>query len=114
VSSGTGPSLRTGYVEAVAVREGFPRSGCGTAVMDVRETVIRAAYELGALGTTEDARAFYAGWGWQAWRGATYALTPTGTMRTASEDGAMYVLPGSAPLDFSGELTCDWRDGELW
>jgi hypothetical protein len=24
------------------------------------------------------------------------------------------LLPGSAPVDLSGELTCDWRPGGLW
>jgi aminoglycoside 2'-N-acetyltransferase I len=38
--------------------------------------------------------------------------------RTADDDGAVYVLPGAAPLepplDVTGELTCDWRDGDVW
>ena len=41
-------------------------------------------------------------------------LTPTGITRTPDEDGAIYVLPSTAPLDLSGELTCDWRDGDVW
>jgi aminoglycoside 2'-N-acetyltransferase I len=38
--------------------------------------------------------------------------------RTEDDDGAVYVLPGAATLDPSldvtGELTCDWRDGDVW
>ena len=34
--------------------------------------------------------------------------------RTEEEDGCVYVLPGDIPLDLSGELTCDWRDGDVW
>jgi len=30
------------------------------------------------------------------------------------DDGGIDVLPVSVPLDLSGELTCDWRDGDVW
>ena len=43
-----------------------------------------------------------------------YALTPQGIERTPEHDGAVYVLPVAARLDLSGELTCDWRDGDVW
>jgi aminoglycoside 2'-N-acetyltransferase I len=52
--------------------------------------------------------------GWRVWAGPTSALTLGGIERTAAEDGGIYVLPGAAPLDLAGELTCDWRDGDLW
>jgi aminoglycoside 2'-N-acetyltransferase I len=42
------------------------------------------------------------------------ALTPTGVVRTQAEDDCIYVLPLSAELDLHGELTCDWRDGDVW
>jgi aminoglycoside 2'-N-acetyltransferase I len=42
-------------------------------------------------------------------------LTPTrGIVRTPDEDDCVLVLPGGALLDPTDELTCDWRDGELW
>ena len=42
-------------------------------------------------------------------------LAPAGTMVGPEEDdGAVLVLPVSAPLDLSGELPCDWREGDLW
>ena len=34
--------------------------------------------------------------------------------RTRDDDGHIYVLPVEARLDLFGELTCDWRDGDLW
>ncbi len=107
-------ALRTGYVEAVAVREAHRGHGCGAAVMEVLEAVIRGAYELGALASTEAAREFYLARGWQAWRGPTFALTPDGVTRTAAEDDNVYVLPVTALLDVRGTLTCDWRDGDVW
>lgn len=82
--------------------------------MDALERVVRGAYELGALGTTDEAVALYEARGWRRWQGPTSALTPDGVVRTADEDGSVYVLPGSARLDLSGELTCDWRDGDVW
>ena len=57
---------------------------------------------------------FYASLGWQQWRGPTFALTPSGVVRTPDADGGIYVLPVSAALDLDGELTCDWRDGDVW
>ena len=53
----------------------------------------RGAYDLGALGATDAAVPFYTARGWQRWRGPSWALTPSGVVRTAEEDGAIYVLP---------------------
>jgi aminoglycoside 2'-N-acetyltransferase I len=109
-----GRALRTGYVEGVAVRAGQRRRGHASAMMDALERVVRGAYDLGALGATDEAAQFYAGRGWQQWQGPTSALTPAGIVRTAEEDGGVYVLPGAAVLDLTGELTCDWREGDVW
>jgi aminoglycoside 2'-N-acetyltransferase I len=109
-----GRALRTGYIEGVAVRADRRRRGIGGAMMDALEGVVREAYELGALGATDDGAAFYASRGWRPWRGPTSALTPSGIVRTPGEDGAVYVLPVDCELDLDGALTCDWRDGDVW
>ena len=109
-----GRALRTGYVEGVGVRADLRGRGHAAAMMDELERVIRAAYELGALGASADGAGFYAARGWQPWRGPTFALTPDGITRTEDEDDSIYVLPVAAELDLSGELTCDWRDGDVW
>ncbi len=109
-----GRAMRAGYVEGVGVRPDRQGRGVGTVMMDALERVIRRAYDLGALGATDEAADFYAARGWQRWQGPSAALTPTGIQRTEEEDGGIYVLPGSVPLELSGELTCDWRDGEVW
>lgn len=109
-----GRALRAGYVEGVGVRADRRRRGVGGALMDTLERVVRGAYDLGALGATDEARDFYTGRGWRLWQGPTSALTPAGTRRTPDEDGAIYVLPGATALDLAGELTCDWRDGDVW
>ena len=109
-----GRALRTGYVEGVGVRADRRRRGFGGAMMQALERVIRGAYVLGALGATDEAREFYARRGWKRWRGPTSALTPTGISRTEDNDGGIFVLPLTAPLNLEGELTCDWRDGDVW
>ncbi|MQA88214.1 MAG: GNAT family N-acetyltransferase [Streptosporangiales bacterium] len=109
-----GRALRTGYVEGVGVRADRRRRGCGAAMMDALERVVRGAYEIGALAATEEGAAFYAARGWKLWQGPSSALTPAGVRRTEEEDGGIYILPVTVQLDLSGELTCDWRDGDVW
>ena len=109
-----GRALRTGYVEGVGVRSDHRGRGQGAALMAALEKVVRGAYELGALGATDEGATFYAARGWLPWQGPTFALTPTGVERTEQDDDAVFVLPLSAALDLSGELTCDWRNGDLW
>ncbi|MBV6702543.1 GNAT family N-acetyltransferase [Kitasatospora aureofaciens] len=109
-----GRSLRAAYVEGVAVRADRQGRRHGAALMDAVERVIRGAYDLGALGSSEEAVGFYARRGWQRWRGPLAAMTPRGMTPTRDEEGWVFVLPGAAPLDLAGLLTCDWRDGDLW
>jgi len=109
-----GRALRTGYVEGVGVRSDRRRGGHGAAMMAGLEGVLRRAYDVGAVASTDDAAEFYAGRGWMPWRGRTAALTPAGIVPTEDEDGAVYVFPLAASLDAGAELTCDWRDGDLW
>lgn len=110
-----GRALRTGYVEAVAVRHASRRRGHASALMDAIERVIRGAYEVGALSASDQAIRFYSARGWRPWEGETYALTPDGRVRTPEEDDALFVLElPAAPLDVGGEIACDWRDGAVW
>jgi aminoglycoside 2'-N-acetyltransferase I len=110
-----GRALRAGYVEGVGVRHAARRRGHASALMDAIEDVIRGAYEVGALGTSDEAIPLYTGRGWQPWEGETYALTPEGRVRTPEDDDALYVLElPAAPLDRAGEIACDWRDGAVW
>ncbi len=106
-----GRALRAGYVEGVGVRPDRRRRGHGGAVMEAVERIVRGAYDLGALGATDEAVALYTKRGWRRWEGRLSALTPSGVARTPDEEGAVYVL---GDLDVTGELTCDWRDGDVW
>jgi aminoglycoside 2'-N-acetyltransferase I len=109
-----GRALRTGYVEGVAVRSSHRRRGVGAALMTPLERIVRGAYDLGALGSTDEAVPFYLGRGWQLWTGATAALTPDGVRPTPDADAAVYVLPCGLDLDLGEQLICDWRDGDVW
>lgn len=108
-----GQALRTGYIEGVAVRADRRRRGHGAALMSALERIVRAGYQLGALGASEDGAQLYVSRGWQQWRGPIAALTPGGIRRTPDKAGAIYVLPVT-PVDLSGELVCDWRPGSVW
>jgi aminoglycoside 2'-N-acetyltransferase I len=109
-----GRALRCGYVEAVAVASDRRRQGLASAVLAELEWITRRAYDLGALSATDAGAALYLSRGWQLWQGPTSALTPSGIRRTPDDDGSVHVLLGTAELDLTGELTCDWRDGDLW
>ncbi|MDQ3576501.1 MAG: GNAT family N-acetyltransferase [Actinomycetota bacterium] len=109
-----GRSLRTGYVESVAVRSDQRGRGHGHAVMAALEEIIQGGYEIGALSTSEAAFGFYASRGWQLWTGTASVLSPRGLVRTPEEEGGIYLLPMSARLAAGGDLACDWRDGDVW
>jgi aminoglycoside 2'-N-acetyltransferase I len=110
-----GRALRAGYVEGVAVHPEHREEGHGATVMRALERIIRAAYDLGALGSTEEAAGFYSQLGWRAWEGETWALTPDGRVRTPDDDGGVYVLETpSARLDLKADITCGWREGDVW
>jgi aminoglycoside 2'-N-acetyltransferase I len=109
-----GRMLRAGQVEGVGVRADRRGLGYGAAMMDALERVIRGGYAMGSLGAATAAKPFYAARGWQPWQGPSSAITTTGLVRTPDEDGTIFVLPLGVPLDLSGALACDWRDGNLW
>lgn len=107
-------ALRCGYLEAVAVREDWRGQGLAMAVMDALEQVLRGAYQLGALSSSQAGRHMYAARGWLPWQGPTSVLAPAGVTRTPDDDGAVFVLPVNVDVDLTAELTCDWRPGDVW
>jgi aminoglycoside 2'-N-acetyltransferase I len=109
-----GASLRTGYVEGVGVHPAWQRQGLGGHLMEALETIIANAYDIGALGATDEAISLYEHRGWVRWLGPTAAITPAGIVRTPDEDDCIYVLPLRRSVDLAGDLVCDWRDGDVW
>ena len=109
-----GRALRAGYVEGVGVRREARRRGHASALMEAIERVIRGAYELGALSASDAAIPLYRARGWLPWQGETSTLTPDGLARTPEDDDSLHVLELAAPLDRSGAIACDWREGAVW
>jgi aminoglycoside 2'-N-acetyltransferase I len=75
---------------------------------------IVAGYELGALGTGE--QAFYERLGWRTWHGPSAVRTDDGERPTPDDDGYLMVLatPASPPLDLDVSISCEWRPGDVW
>lgn len=109
-----GRALRAGYVEAVAVRPDAQRRGHGGAVLAPLEQIAARAYDVVALSATTAGAGLYAARGWQLWRGRLSSLTPRGTVEVPGDRHRLYVRPGAASLDLDGELTADWREGDVW
>jgi aminoglycoside 2'-N-acetyltransferase I len=110
-------TLRAGYVEAVAVWPDLQRTGLGSRVMDVIDTMLDADYELGALGTGK--HGFYARLGWVIWQGPTSIREQDGSLvRSPDEDGDIMVrITPATPvgLDLTLPIAVDWRPGdEVW
>ncbi|MEU9341917.1 GNAT family N-acetyltransferase [Streptomyces sp. NPDC048278] len=107
--------LRVGYVEAVGVRPDARRRGHGGRVMAALERIVERAYDLGALGASDDGARLYTVRGWQRWPGRICALSPDrGIVRLAAEEGDVFVRPALAgALDPAHELVFDWRDGDV-
>jgi len=106
--------VRTGYVEGVAVAPTHRRQGIGGQVMVEIERLIRAGYELGALGSSDEGLPFYRSRGWQTWRGRTFVRIAQGRVRTAEDEGAILIYPSTFPHDLLADLTCESRPGEPW
>ncbi len=110
-----GRALRTGYVESVAVRPDRRRRGVGGAMMNELERVIRAAYDLGALGATEEGAAHVSVSRLAAVAGRDLGAHPVrprphrirGRRRVRARGGHDARLR-------RWRLICDWRGGDLW
>lgn len=116
----TGPefemTLDAAYVENVATRPDVQERGHGSAVMAEAGRIIQEEYEIGALGTRD--QAFYRSLGWVVWAGPTFVRTPDGErIRTGGVDGEVMVLrTPRTPLGIAleGPIAIDWRPGEPW
>lgn len=109
-----GRTLRAGYVEAVGVHPDHQRRGIGTAMMTEVGRIVHGGHDLGLLGSSEEGWRLYEQAGWVPWRGPLSALTPSGVVACPEESGWVLALPTATPLDLDRELTCDWREGDVW
>ena len=107
---------RVGYVEGLAVDARSRRQGIGSSMMVELERRLDTDFDFGVLSASDVAATMYERRGWRRWRGPTSVLTPGGPLRTAEEDGGVFVWPvATGPsLELDAALTCDWRDGDVW
>ena len=137
LQAGTGPPLRTAYVELAATLPEFQGRGYATALMRrLAATIAAADYALAALCPADTQ--LYARLGWEYWRGplfirrppegwpageraaVTAAATATDTaaadlLPTPEERVMILRLPQTPPLDLAWPLSAEWRPGgELW
>lgn len=107
-------SYRTAYVETVATRPSDRGLGHGRAMMG--EVVAGLdGYQLAALSPPPIKPCFYAGLGWQAWRGPLAYVEPNDIPRfTKGEQVMIFSLPETGPLPLSALLCCQWRSGKIW
>src|SRR5687767_7446900 len=94
---GTGATLNTAYVEAVATWPAFQRRGFGTEIMRRLADEIRL-YDLGALSPSDER--YYARLGWEPWRGPLFIRTATGLEATPDE-GVMILRLEKTPADLA-------------
>jgi aminoglycoside 2'-N-acetyltransferase I len=109
-----GRALRAGYLEAVAVHPDHRREGVGDDLMAAVEPVIACAYDLGALSSTAIGMPFYESRGWLPWRGSLYAFTPDGIIHQPEREDRLMVFAVRDDIDLDADLTCDFRNGDLW
>ena len=109
-----GRALRAGYVEAVAVHADHRREGVGDDLVAALESVIVRAYDLGTLSATAIGMPFYESRGWQPWRGSLYAFTPDGIVHQPQLEDRLMVFAVRDDVDLDADLTCDFRNGDLW
>ncbi len=109
---GTGPLLRTAYVEAVATEEAYRNRGFATAIMQRLADEIQD-FDLVAL--SPFSVAYYGRLGWELWRGPLFIRTEDGLLPSPADEEVMILrLPQTPALDLQQPLSAEWREGELW
>jgi aminoglycoside 2'-N-acetyltransferase I len=109
---GTGPMMRTAYVEGVATEERYRGQGFASAVMEHLATEI-ADFDIGGLSPAETS--LYARLGWEYWQGQLFhrkdgQLIPD----PADEEFMILRLPRTPELNLSEPISVEWREGEVW
>ena len=121
LQAGTGPLMRTAYVEMMATARDWRGKGAGRAVMHcLTQAIAQEGYELGALCPAETR--LYKHLGWEYWRGPLFVREscqargkPAGLTATPEERIMIMRMPATPELDLDLPLSVEWRPGgELW
>lgn len=108
-----GRALRGVYGESMATVPELQGKGVGSIVATMAVTAVNLDYEIGAFGASR--YRFYERLGGQRWRGPTFVRTPEGRRPAVPDQGAvMVLLPEGSTVDIEGDLTTDWRPGDIW
>lgn len=108
---GTGPLLRTAYIEAVATLPMQQGRGHATTILAALPPLLRG-FDIAALSPSDTG--FYARLGWKAWAGPLSMRTPAGAVATPGEDVMVLRLPRTPALDLAAALSVEYRDGDIW
>jgi aminoglycoside 2'-N-acetyltransferase I len=105
------PVLRTAYVDAVATLPAYQGQGIGHRLMRHLASLLDD-FEIACLET--DRVPFYAGLGWELWRGPLAGRSASELRPTPDQTGIMILrLARTPPLDLDGMLVIE-HDGRLW
>lgn len=109
---GSGPVLRTAYVEGVATDENHRGQGFATIVMDRLAKEIMD-FEIGGLSPAETS--LYTRLGWQYWQGPLFHRKSKALIPDPDDESVMILrLPKTPDLDLSAPISIEWREGEVW
>jgi aminoglycoside 2'-N-acetyltransferase I len=109
---GSGPLLRTAYVEGVATDAHYRSRGFASAVMErlAREII---DFEIGGLSPAETS--LYSRLGWEYWLGPLFHRKDGMLFRDPADEAIMILrLPKTPVLDLTQPISVEWRQGEVW
>lgn len=114
LQAGTGPLMRTAYVEMLATDLAYRGRGFAAAIM--RRIIDEVqGYNLAAL--SPFGREYYQRLGWELWQGPLWIRMGDTLLASPPEDEEevmIYRLPRTPTLDLTLSLSAEWREGELW
>jgi aminoglycoside 2'-N-acetyltransferase I len=109
---GTGPIMRTAYVEAVATDANYRNRGFAASVMKHLIGEIQD-YDLAAL--SPFSVEYYGRLGWEMWHGPLFIRTKDELLPSPDDEEVMiFRLPKTPVLDLNASLSAEWREEELW
>jgi GNAT superfamily N-acetyltransferase len=112
LQAGSGPLLRTAYVDAVSTSPPDQGRGIGSAVMRHLASLIGDC-DIACLET--DRVAFYGRLGWEEWRGSLGGRSAVGFIPTPDQSGVMILRLARTPnLDLHQLLTIEAQTRRIW
>ena len=107
-------SLTTAYVEYVATEPALQGQGLASRLLRFLIHAVEASqrYRLAALSPADSD--YYERLGWVLWEGELLIRQADAIIATPDDVVMVYRLSNSPVLDVEGDLSAEWREGELW